>query len=361
MKMIKILLLGVTTLSFTSGSVQANTSFNPRFERIKTQAAAGDKRSQYKLALAYLRGNDIKSDVNEAIYWFEKSARQGYIKAAHKLGMIYYFSKNSSTRYKQAFYWFAQAAKNNHAESQYYLGKLYAEGRGVRRNYDRSLMWLKKAQGLDFLAATREINQIRPLIKKLGRSTRVTVVKPTLTKPTLVTPATNITPTVATSTTRTLGVGGPLKPSPRIVTPVEQPTATVVKTFKTSEILLSGLWHKNGKPAENMPSSLNKCTFSQGMMTCMSKRLNKETDVAQVSYKVQSRFINFKPDGTFDIKYRKNFIFVLPLDADDPNPNVKIPVTGWQRGIKKMKCRIVSKSQIACKESNGSVVIKFHK
>ncbi len=370
MKMIKILLLGATSSILSINAVLANSTFSQRFERIKMQAAAGEKRSQYKLALSYLRGNDIKTDIGEAIHWFKKSAKQGYIKAAHKLGMIYYFSKNGSARYKKAFYWFSHAAKNNHAESQYYLGKLYAEGKGVRRNYQYSLMWLKKAESLDFLAASREINNIRALMRKKGLKRIATIrTQPQLPKEDKTeNPVADIDTTVATTpitrkpaetNARKLGVGGPFKPVATIVS--AQKPVIEDKVFKTSEVLLAGFWLKNGKPAEAMPSALNKCTFLQGIMTCMSKRLNKQTDVAQVSYKVQTRFVNFKPNGTFHIKFRKKYIFVLPLDADDPNPDVDIPSTGWQRDVKEMKCQIVSESQISCNKPNSKSIVKFHK
>ena len=357
MKILSPIILLPAYMLLGMNTIDARAEFSQRFERIKLQAAAGEKRSQYKLALSYLRGIDIAPDLNEAIYWFEKSARQGYANAAHKLGMIYYFSKTGKKRYKKALFWFSQAAKKNHAESQYYLGKLYFEGKGVKQDYERSLFWLKRAESLDFLAATRDIRNIRQILRKSGRA------------PARRRPTTNITTVAATSsgnaakrssatTSRTMGVGGPFHPIAKITTPA---SALPAKTFKTSEVLLSGFWKKNGNPAEHMPSALNKCTFSQDMMTCITKRLNVQTKVAQISYKVQARFLNFQPNGTFDVKFRKKYLFVLPLDADDPDLNVDLPATGWQRDVNQMKCRIVSTAQISCKKKKGGIIEKFHK
>lgn len=373
MKIFSILAVSGCMLVNTS-MTQAKPIFSERFERIKQQAATGEKRSQYKLGLAYLRGNDIKTDISEAIYWFEKSSRQGYSKASHKLGMIYYFNKSGKVNHQKAYRWFMRAAKNNHAESQYYIGKLYFEGKGVKRNYERALFWLKKAEALDFLAATRDINHIRSLIMKDAKQKSVPGIATTVaSRPAKtrraaepVKPVPFISPVAAVKTRRVastqskLGVGGPLHLAPKNVAPV-RPEPIAKKIVKTSEILLSGFWLLGGKPAEEMPSALNKCTFRSDIMTCMSRRLNKQTKVAQVSYKVQARFLNFRPNGTFDVKFRKKFIFVLPLDADDPNPNANIPGTGWQKDVKNMKCQVVSKARISCKSLNGNIVKSFHR
>ncbi|VAW82028.1 hypothetical protein MNBD_GAMMA12-594 [hydrothermal vent metagenome] len=372
MKIIKIVLLGAFSFIFTISIIQAiptNIATQNRFERIKQQAEAGEKRSQYKLAIAYLRGKLIETSVDEAIYWFKKSARQGYLKAAHKLGTIYYFTKSKPSHYKQALYWFTQAANNSYAESQYFLSKLYAEGKGVKRNYVRSLMWLKKAEALDFLIATREISRLKLLIKKSRTTKAITtrVVKKSKPKTQLGKQSDEATTNMATKTPSSDEgtLDSDAENSIDLVslnkTPIQDSTVTEEKIFNTSKILLSGFWLNNGKPAKQMPSSLNQCRSSQTKMTCMSKRLSKQTEVARVSYKIQSRLINFKPDGTFDIKFRKNYIFVMPLDADDPDPDVVIPGTGWQRGIKKMKCQIVSETQISCKEDQGNMIVRFHK
>ena len=41
--------------------------------------------AQYKLALMYENGNGIEKDMNQAIYWYKKSAEQGDEDAQNKL------------------------------------------------------------------------------------------------------------------------------------------------------------------------------------------------------------------------------------------------------------------------------------
>ncbi len=363
MKIIKIVLLGAFSFILTISIIQAiptNRTTHHRFEHIKLQAAAGEKRSQYKLAIAYLRGKHIESNTEEAIYWFKKSARQGYLKAAHKLGTLYYFTKSKPSHYEQALYWFTQAANNNYAESQYFLSKLYAEGKGVKRNYLRSLMWLKKAEALDFLMATREIDRLKLLIKK-SRSTTSNPKKKSLKQTGAATTNIAITTDFPDEGTLDSDAENPIELITIDKNPTQNPPTTVAIIFNTSKILLSGFWLKSGKPAEQIPSSLNQCRLSHRKMTCLSKRLSKQTGVARVSYKIQSKLINFKPDGTFDIKFRKNYIFVMPLDADNPDPDVVIPSTGWQRGIHRMSCQIMSETHISCKEDQHNMIVRFHK
>ena len=41
-------------------------------------AKSGIPQAQYDLAVIYYNGDDIEQDIGEAIYWFKKSAEQGF-------------------------------------------------------------------------------------------------------------------------------------------------------------------------------------------------------------------------------------------------------------------------------------------
>ncbi len=310
-----LLLAGITAVSFA-----ADTLFDQRFNRWKKQAENGNKRAQYKLGNAYLRGNEVKVNIAKAIKWFKKSADQGYVKAAHKLGMIYYFNKDGSRNYGKAFKWFAMAAKRQHAEAQYYLGKMYFEGRGVRKNNERALFWLKRAESLDFLAAAREVRKVQKAIKKSRRNTadRKPDAKPA-SKPT---------------------AGN--RPPPKPLAPTKS------KSYNSRRILFAGKWVYNGKPAEELPSAITKCTVSEKQAKCLTARLKTKTKSAEISYQVESSYTNFTSRGSFNVTYRKNYLFVLPNDPDDPEPDADIPAMGWQKESSQLRCHVVNRRLINC-------------
>lgn len=60
------------------------------FLELKEKAEKGDAEAQYKCGECYERGEGVKFDLEEALYWFKKSAKQDYDKA--KEAMEYYFN-----------------------------------------------------------------------------------------------------------------------------------------------------------------------------------------------------------------------------------------------------------------------------
>ena len=87
----------ITLLSSLAYSTFADTLYDKRFKRWQSEAEKGNARAQYSLGNAYLRGNEVKIDINEAIKWFEAAAKQGHSKSEYKLGYIYYTFAFSSS------------------------------------------------------------------------------------------------------------------------------------------------------------------------------------------------------------------------------------------------------------------------
>ena len=48
------------------------------FELYQKAANLGNGNAQYNLALIYESGNGIEKNIDKAIYWYEKSAKQGH-------------------------------------------------------------------------------------------------------------------------------------------------------------------------------------------------------------------------------------------------------------------------------------------
>jgi hypothetical protein len=312
-------------------SIQTATALDPlfdkRIERWKKQANNGDKRAQYWLGDYQLKNGNISA----AVSWLEKSAKQGYLKAAYKLGTIYYKKR----KYGLAYRWFLKAAHKHYPPAQYYIGKLYFKGQGTRRDMGRALYWAKRAESNDYLMAKHLIDEIESRMgkkKKPAKTAAKSTPKPK--KPIRVASSTKVR----------------LKQAPK------KPKAPLPpRVWNTKQIVASGYWMLNKKPAEHMPSSVNKCEIKNNDLECISERLYSRNDVAKVDYSVKSTFSNFKPNGSFEIVHQKNIIFVLPDDPDDPDPDGNIPRAGWEKTKHKLRCKVRSLKTIECRTQNLQV------
>ncbi len=95
------------------------------------QAQQGDAQAQYKLGLAYHRGEGVPQDDAKAIYWWNLSARQGNVYAQHDLGLMYY------------------------------------KGQGVKKSLVRAHMWMHLAAYYGSSHAGRQVNKLERYMARL--------------------------------------------------------------------------------------------------------------------------------------------------------------------------------------------------
>ncbi len=81
--------------------------------------------AQFYIGKCYKEGYGIDQDINEAIHWYEQSARQGYQSAQYNLAIIY---KNRKDRDK-AIYWYKKSAEQGDREAQFNLARIYKKRR----------------------------------------------------------------------------------------------------------------------------------------------------------------------------------------------------------------------------------------
>jgi len=93
--------------------------------------------------VAYDRAN-FKSSFN---VWLPL-AESGDPLAQHNLATIFTKNLDVTADYNQAVFWFEKAAKQNHSPAQYSLAYLYEHGLGVRQNPELARYWYQKAAGL---------------------------------------------------------------------------------------------------------------------------------------------------------------------------------------------------------------------
>jgi hypothetical protein len=309
----------------------ADTLYDNRFKQWLAKAQTGDSFSQYSLGNAYLRGNEVSIDQSKAIHWFKEAAKQGHAKSQYKLGYLYYSGKGVKRSYGEAFDWFQLAANSDYSPAQFYLGKMYAAGQGTDRNYSKSLDWLNKALDNDYSPAAREIQRVEKKIAQNRQQEQVKKAAETV---------------VAKQPVKKIVVAKVSKPKPKPAKSKKRKSAK--KKINVADLLLQGDWTMANEPTEILPSAVNECDATTNELYCKTNEIHISTEYADVNYTVESiagRFNNDKK--SFTVKNKKNTLFVMPSDPDDPDVDPdNIPATGIETQV--MKCKFENNDKIRC-------------
>ncbi len=148
---------------------------------LREAAAAGDAAAEFEIGVRYSEGRGVPANLELAVQWFDRAAKQGLAPALYRLGSLY--EKGQGTKkdlekarelyllgtekgnpkathnlavlyaegidgkpdYKTASQWFRKAADHGVADSQYNLGILFARGIGVEQNLAESYKWFALA------------------------------------------------------------------------------------------------------------------------------------------------------------------------------------------------------------------------
>ena len=127
-------------------------------------AEAGHAMAQYRLALAYERGEGVAVDLAAARIWTERAAASGIAMAMHNLGVYNARGEGAARDEAAAFRWFRQAAEFGVPDSQYNLGILYQRGRGVSEDKSEALFWFLLAARQGDAQATARVTEIEAVL-----------------------------------------------------------------------------------------------------------------------------------------------------------------------------------------------------
>ena len=108
-------------------------------------AKQGHVRAQYELGHSYSLGLGVKKDQLEAAKWYHKAAETGFAPAQNALGSMYSMGEGVPLDEVEAVKWWLKAAEQGVHPACYRLGKAYAEGLGVTQNREEAIKWLRKA------------------------------------------------------------------------------------------------------------------------------------------------------------------------------------------------------------------------
>ena len=151
----------------------------------------------------YYEGQGTPKNYKKALYWYEKSAKQGLVEAQNNLGQMYYNGEGVTKDYVIAYKWAALAKahesepvlallnilervmapseiaeaqalarkfkpkkevpinkKTKTPEDMFKLGVMYAEGQGVTKDYKKALYWFEKSAKQGFVKAQNNLGQM---------------------------------------------------------------------------------------------------------------------------------------------------------------------------------------------------------
>ena len=115
------------------------------YEKLKLQAASGNKWSQYGLAMLLLDNEGAFYDPAEAIEWLMESAKNGYTVAKYKLGKMFLKAEHVEKNVEYALRWLEDAVKDRNHFAEYLLGKTYLKGEDVEQNTTYAFNLLRRS------------------------------------------------------------------------------------------------------------------------------------------------------------------------------------------------------------------------
>lgn len=134
-------------LSITLAPCAFTAAPNALSLELQATAEAGDAEAQFQIARAYLRGEGVTKDPNQAFALMKKAAEQGHSEALGGMGYFYATGTVVQEDDAAAVEWFRKGADKGSAKARLNLGLAVAKGTGTTRD---------EAEGLRLIDAAAE-------------------------------------------------------------------------------------------------------------------------------------------------------------------------------------------------------------
>ena len=135
---------------------------NRDFETLKREAISGDMDAQCALADIYADDTQIDFfDVDEAVFWYDKSAKQGHTRAQWLLGACYSQGIGVEKDAEKAEHWLLKSAQSGDAEGQYSLGGFYF----MKPDIVKAEYWIGKAADNGHVEARTTLEAVKRLLE----------------------------------------------------------------------------------------------------------------------------------------------------------------------------------------------------
>jgi len=105
----------------------------------------GIPRAQVSLGRAYLKGEGVEKNPEQAFALFLRAAEEGDRVAAFELGRLYEKGLAAEKDGQRAAYYYRKSADQNYARGYYYLGRLYEKGDMIGKDLAQAEILYQKA------------------------------------------------------------------------------------------------------------------------------------------------------------------------------------------------------------------------
>ena len=145
-----LLLALIPTAALSGPYEEAVTAFRAKeytkaVSLFRPLAEADNDDAQWYMGTFYRRGQGVEKSYKTALYWYDRSARNGDVDSQYELARLYYFGDGTPKDHKAAFGWYLAAAKQGHKKAAYDVGYAYKNAGGVKTSYSKALKWYQKA------------------------------------------------------------------------------------------------------------------------------------------------------------------------------------------------------------------------
>jgi len=144
---------GSTGSNGQPSSSAGTDSTTESLEVLTERANSGESDAEFQLGAVYHDGKIVKQDFEQAISWFEKSAKQNDTRAQFNLGVMYYTGEGVKQDFTKARAYFEAAAQQKNARAQFNLGVMYYRGEGVKQDYAQAISYFGEAGAQGFAEA----------------------------------------------------------------------------------------------------------------------------------------------------------------------------------------------------------------
>ena len=133
--------------------LQSRLAVRDYFGALLERAKEGNLEAQKDLAMAYVRGDEIEQNYEEAFKWYKAAAEQGDADAQNSLYNRYAKGEGVEQNSEEAMKWLHRSADQGHGLAYYNLGFEYSSGVLVKKNELEAIKWYKKAVKKDVTEA----------------------------------------------------------------------------------------------------------------------------------------------------------------------------------------------------------------
>lgn len=133
--------------------LQSRLAVRDDFDALLKRAKEGNLEAQKDLAMAYVRGDEIEQNYEEAFKWYKAAAEQGDADAQNSLYNRYAKGEGVEQNSEEAMKWLHRSADQGHELAYYNLGFEYSSGVLVKKNELEAIKWYKKAVKKDVIEA----------------------------------------------------------------------------------------------------------------------------------------------------------------------------------------------------------------